>query len=210
MMHTEKNCGEAFFNTCCNILGKSRDNVSARVDIEEICDRVALHMQPPEGNRKGWLKPQAKYCLDNAGKKEAFKWLKYDVMFPDGYCSNMSKGVNLVTGKINGLKSHDYHIWIERLMPVMLRGYLPDHVWRVLAEVSHFFRTVCAKQICTEVIEKLQEQVPDMLCKLEMIFPPGFFTPMLHLIVHLANEALLGGPVQIGRASCRERVCQYV
>ncbi|KAK1691774.1 hypothetical protein QYE76_008471 [Lolium multiflorum] len=164
MMHTEKNCGEAFLNTCCNIPGKSRDNVSARVDIEEICDRVALHMQPPEGNRKGWLKPHAKYCLDSADKKEAFTWLKYDVMFPDGYCSNMSKGVNLATGKINGLKSHDYHIWIERLMPVMLRGYLPDHVWRVLAEVSHFFRTVCAKQICTEVIEKLQQQVPDMLC----------------------------------------------
>ena len=57
MMHTEKNCAEAFFNTCCNIIGKSRDNVSARVDIEEICDRVALHMQPPEGNRKGLLKP---------------------------------------------------------------------------------------------------------------------------------------------------------
>jgi hypothetical protein len=105
MMHTEKNCGEAFLNTCCNIPGKSRDNVSARVDIEEICDRVALHMQPPEGNRKGWLKPHAKYCLDSADKKEAFTWLKYDVMFPDGYCSNMSKGVNLATGKINGLKN---------------------------------------------------------------------------------------------------------
>ncbi|KAK1679455.1 hypothetical protein QYE76_040303 [Lolium multiflorum] len=210
MMHTEKNCGEAFLNTCCNIPGKSRDNVSARVDIEEICDRVALHMQPPEGNRKGWLKPHAKYCLDSADKKEAFTWLKYDVMFPDGYCSNMSKGVNLATGKINGLKSHDYHIWIERLMPVMLRGYLPDHVWRVLAEVSHFFRTVCAKQICTEVIEKLQKQVPDMLCKLEMIFPPGFFTPMLHLIVHLANEALLGGPVQYRWQFCIEREFKYI
>jgi hypothetical protein len=38
----------------------------------------------------------------------------------DGYCSNMSKGVNLVTGKVTELKSRDYHIWIERLMPVMV------------------------------------------------------------------------------------------
>jgi hypothetical protein len=60
------------------------------------------------------------------------------------------------------------------------------------------------------VIEKLQEQVPDMLCKLEMIFPPGFFTPMLHLIVHLANEALLGGPVQYRWQFCIEREFKYI
>jgi hypothetical protein len=78
-------------------------------------------------------------------------------------------------------------------MPVMVRGYLPEKVWRVLAELSHFFRTLYAKQICPLVIEKLQVQVPELLCNLEMIFPPGFFTPMAHLIVHLANEALLGG-----------------
>jgi hypothetical protein len=60
------------------------------------------------------------------------------------------------------------------------------------------------------VIEKLQQQVPDMLCKLEMIFPPGFFTPMLHLIVHLANEALLGGPVQYRWQFCIEREFKYI
>jgi hypothetical protein len=95
-------------------------------------------------------------------------------------------------------------------MPVMVRGYLPEHVWRVLAELSHFFRTVCAKQICESVIAKLHDQVPELLCKLEMIFPPGFFTPMLHLIVHLANEALLGGPVQYRWQFCIEREFKYI
>jgi hypothetical protein len=117
-------------------------------------------------------------------------------MFPDGYCLNMSKGVNLLTGRVTGLKSHDYFIWIDRLLPVMVRGYLPGHVWRVLAELSHFFRMLCAKQICPLVIEKLHDLVSELLGKLAIIFPLVFFTPMLHLIVHLANEALLGGPVQ--------------
>ena len=130
-----QNCGESFFNTTLNVLGKSKDNVPVRVDIEELCDRVDLHMQPPGGNRKGWFKPHAKYCLDNDDKKVDLKWLKYVVMFPDGYCSNMSKGFNLLTGNVTGLKSHDYHIWIERLMPVMVRGYLPERVWRPLAEL---------------------------------------------------------------------------
>jgi len=31
---------------------------------------------------------------------------------------------------------------------------------------------------------------------LETIFPPSFFNVMEHLLVHLAEEAELGGPVQ--------------
>ena len=42
----------------------------------------------------------------------------------------------------------------------------------------------------------VHNKAPELLCKLEMIFPPGFFNPMQHLILHLANEALLGGPCQ--------------
>ena len=211
VMHTEKNLGESLLHTICNIPGgKSKDNVKARVDVEKLCDRKRLYMQPPSGRRKNWFKPHAYFCLDKVQKKEAFEWLKDVVMFPDGYCSNISKGVNLATGKITGLKSHDYHIWMERLMPVMVRGYLPEKLWRVLAELSHFFRTLCAKQICPLVIKKMRVQVPELLCNLEMIFPPGFFTPMAYLIVHLANEALLGGPVQFRWQFCVEREFKYI
>ncbi|KAK1603116.1 hypothetical protein QYE76_059160 [Lolium multiflorum] len=204
------NVAESVFHTCLNIPGKSKDNVKARVDVEILCDREKLHMKRPIGRQKNWFKPHANFCLDSIQKKEAFRWLKYVVMFPDGYCLNMSKGVNLSTGKVTGLKSHDYHIWIQRLMPVMLRGYIPEKVWRVLAQLSHFFRTLCAKQICPKVIAKLQHTVPELLCNLEMIFPPGFFTPMAHLIVHLANEALLGGPVQFRWQFCIEREFKYI
>ena len=37
---------------------------------------------------------------------------------------------------------------------------------------------------------------PEMICKLEKIFPPGFSNPMQHMILHLPMEARLGGPVQ--------------
>jgi hypothetical protein len=74
------------------------------------------------------------------------------LMFPDGYAANLRRGVNLVTLRIKGLKSHDYHIWIERLLPVMVRGYVPEHVWQVLAELSYFFRQLCAKELSKAVI----------------------------------------------------------
>jgi len=31
---------------------------------------------------------------------------------------------------------------------------------------------------------------------MEMLFPPSFFTIMVHLVVHLVEDAKLGGPVQ--------------
>ena len=37
-----------------------------------------------------------------------------------------------------------------------------------------------------------------ILCKLEKIFPPAFFDVMVHLAIHLPDEALLRGPVQYG------------
>ena len=117
-------------------------------------------------------------------------------MFPDGYAANLRRGVNLTTMRINGLKSHDYHIWIERLLPVMVRGYFPDNVWRVLAELSNFFRILCAKELSRTVIAEMEQLAPVLLCKLEKIFPPGFFNPMQHMILHLPYEAQMGGPVQ--------------
>ena len=86
--------------------------------------------------------------------------------------------MNLATLQINRLKSYDYHIWLERLLPVMVRGYVPEHVWIVLAELSNFFRQLCAKELSRTVVAGMERMVPVLLCKLEKIFPPGFFNLM--------------------------------
>jgi hypothetical protein len=65
-----------------------------------------------------------------------------------------------------------------------------------LAEISHFYRQLCAKEIKKEMMEKLEEEIPVLICKLEKIFPPRWFNPMKHLLVHLPYEAKLGGPQQ--------------
>ena len=94
------------------------------------------------------------------------------------------------------MKSHDFHIWIKRLLPAMVRGYVPDHIWQVLAELSYFFRQLCAKELDRSVVRDLEKAAPVLVCKLEKIFPPGFFLLMQHLIVHLPYEARMGGAVQ--------------
>jgi hypothetical protein len=78
----------------------------------------------------------------------------------------------------------------------MTRGYLPEPVWRVLAELSFFFSQLCAKELSRDVCLKLDKAAPLLLYKLEMIFPPSFFLSMQHLILHLPREARLERPVQ--------------
>jgi hypothetical protein len=46
------------------------------------------------------------------------------------------------------------------------------------------------------MMEKLEKEISVLLCKLEKIFPPGFFNPMEHLLIHIPYEAKVGGPVQ--------------
>ena len=121
------------------------------------------------------------------------QWVLEKLRFSDGYAGNIMKGVNMSTLRIGGLKSHDYHVWLERVMLVMIRGYVSEEIWRVLAEVSYFFHQLCAKELDPKVIEKLEKQAPELLCKLERIFPPSFFNPMQHMILHLPFEAQLGG-----------------
>jgi len=65
----------------------------------------------------------------------------------------------------------------------------------VLAELSYFFHQLCAKELSRAVVADMEKMAPVLLCKLEKIFPPGFFNPMQHLILHLSYEARMGGPV---------------
>ena len=51
-------------------------------------------------------------------------------------------------------------------MPVMLRGFIPEDEWLVLAELSYFFRVLCAKELSPGVLEEMEELAPELICKL--------------------------------------------
>ncbi|KAI5313041.1 hypothetical protein L3X38_042215 [Prunus dulcis] len=52
----------------------------------------------------------------------------------------------------------------------------------------------------------LCHDIVQVLWKFEMIFPPAFFTSMMHVMVHLPEEALLAGPVNYRWMSPIERL----
>jgi hypothetical protein len=203
VMHTKKNIVETLWAIIIDIPDKTKDNVKARVDLAMLCDRPKQEMKPPRSG-KTWTKPKAEFVLTKPQRREVLEWIQ-TLMFPDGYATNLRKGVNLSTMRVKGMKSHDFHIWIERLLPMMVRGYVPEHIWLVLAELSYFFHQLCAKELSQKVIEDLERMAPMLLCKLEKIFPPGFFVPMQHLILHLPYEARMGGPCRaVGAIQSRD------
>jgi hypothetical protein len=73
--------------------------------------------------------------------------LPITLKFLNRYAANIKWAVNIDTDKLNGLKSHGYHIFIERLMLVMFYGYFKSDLWKMFAKLSYFYRQICAKQV---------------------------------------------------------------
>jgi hypothetical protein len=144
LMHQERNVMESIIIMCFDVIRFSKDNINARKDLAALCNHPSLE---PKINAKGNLKrPRAPYCLKSTERKEIIRWLK-KLKFPDRYVSNIKHAVNVSTSKLNRLKSHDYHIIIERLMPVMFCGYFDTDLWKIFVELSYFYKHICAKQV---------------------------------------------------------------
>ena len=127
--------------------------------------------------------------------RDGFLQVLKDVAVPDGYASNISSRVNMKERKISGLKSHDNHILMQQLFPIALRRSLPSHVTRHLIKLACFFREICSKTLRVLDIATVEVDIAVALCEVENIFPPSFFTVMVHLVMHLAAEAKIGGLV---------------
>ncbi|KAF7116710.1 hypothetical protein RHSIM_RhsimUnG0018000 [Rhododendron simsii] len=133
---------------------------------------------------------------DKARKDLEDKGIRKDLWLTQhGYAANISRSVSSTNGRLTGLKSHDYHILIQQILPIGMRGFVDKEISTTLFELGSFFQDLCSKTLRRSELEKLEERIVLILCKLEKIFPPAFFDVMVHLAVHLPREAILGGPV---------------
>ena len=191
VMHVEKNVCDNIMNTVMDT-DKTKDNVKARKDLAEYCKRPELSLQTlPDGRV---CKPKASYTLTSVQKQAVCNWIQ-ELRMPDGYASNLGRCVNVAQGQFFGMKSHDCHVFMECLLPIAFRE-LPLPVWKPLTELSQYFRDLCSSTLRAEDLLIMERNIPIILCKLERIFPPGFFDSMEHLPIHLAYEARVCGPVQ--------------
>jgi hypothetical protein len=97
--------------------------------------------------------------------------------------------------KFTNLKAHDCHMLMTQLLPVALRGVLPEKVRLTLIKLCAFLNAISQKSIDTRNLVKLQNDVVQCLVSFELAFPPSFFDIMTHLMVHLVKEITILGPV---------------
>ncbi|XP_057246859.1 uncharacterized protein LOC125499462 [Beta vulgaris subsp. vulgaris] len=170
---------------------QTKDTANSRFDMEGLGIMPKLH--PISKGDKIEL-PPAPYTLSKSQKEILCRFLK-ELKVPDGYSSNISRCVNVKDCKISGLKSHDCHVLLQSILPLVIRGLLVKDVSEPLVELCQFFGVLCARSVQVEHLEKIKSQIPLTLSKLEAWLPPSCFDVMLHLSVHLADELILGGPV---------------
>ncbi|XP_040994301.1 uncharacterized protein LOC121240842 [Juglans microcarpa x Juglans regia] len=190
-MHIEKNICDNVLGTLLNIDGKTKDSTNARRDLANLGLRKELHLQH-DGNR---ISMSLGFYMLNLNERRKFcAWLS--VKFQDGFASNIARCVSVSDGKIKGMKSHDCHIFMQELLPVVIGGFLWPYVCQALINLSSYFKELCSRTLDLSVLHQLQANIPIIFCKLEMIFPPAFFDIMVHLAIDLLEETLLARLVQ--------------
>ena len=113
---------------------------------------------------------------------------------PTSFVSNLA---NIVTSdyKLSGMKSHDYHVLLQFILPIAIRNTLSREIREGIYMLATFLRWICGKSIVTEEIPFWKVEIVEIICLFEQCMSPHFFDFMLHLLVHLPEEVELGGLV---------------
>ena len=70
---------------------------------------------------------------------------------------------------------HDYHILLQTILPAGLRCNVSKDMYEAINLLGRFFAELCAKTLRIDVVKKLRDDIPEILCKLEKLFPASFF-----------------------------------
>ncbi|PKU85340.1 hypothetical protein MA16_Dca003079 [Dendrobium catenatum] len=104
-MHIKKNIFDNIFNTVMDIKDKSKDNIKARMNLD--------------GGAGKFLKPKAPFTLILEQTRVICVWVK-TLRVPNRFSSNLSRCVDIRSGRLFGLKSHDCHIFMQYLLSTTL------------------------------------------------------------------------------------------
>src|SRR5512136_2708835 len=109
------------------------------------------------------------------------------------HSTNIKRIISTKEKKFTNLKSHDCHMLMTQLLPVVIRGILPDNVRATITKLCAFMNAISQMVIDPDRLEALQNDVVQCLVSFELIFPPSFFNIMTHLLCHLVKEISISG-----------------
>ena len=188
VMHCEKNIAENILRTAFG----EKDSPSVRADMQARGIRAHLHLQPGGPNRDRFYMPDAPYVLSATDQARVLRVLK-NLRTPTNYVAALHTKIS--KGKLSGLKSHDYHILMQQVLPLCFWRVANKALAGAVIRLSRVFRKLCTKIINTTEKEQMLADCAETMCMLEKEMPPAFFDIMSHLPYHLVEEVFLCGPV---------------
>ena len=122
-------------NLCVNLLGflgvygKTKDTPEAREDLQ-LCTKKTACLRSS-------IKVLPATLLRKKRKKILFECL-LSMKVTTGFSSNIKGIINMPEKKFQNLKSHDCHVIMTQLLPVALRGLLPENVRLAIVKLCAF------------------------------------------------------------------------
>ena len=190
VMHIEKNIAENLIKT----LFGEKDTPNVRLDMQSKNIRPHLWLRRVDDDVNKALMPDAKYVLSKPDRDKFLKILK-SLRMPRHYSSSLFSKIS--SGKLTGLKSHDYDVLLQVILPLCLRNIGDPATTAAVVRVSRIFKKICSKTVDVNTREALFVECVETQCLLEKEFPPAFIDVMVHLTIHLVEELFLCGPVHV-------------
>ncbi|GJR57660.1 hypothetical protein Tco_1499822 [Tanacetum coccineum] len=152
---SKKNVLESLLGTLL-MNDKSKDTNKARQDLEELKIRSELWLSK-KGNGK-FIKPHPKYSFPPEKRQFFYEFIK-GVKLPDGFRSNFKPKVTDNDNNIIGMKSHDCHIMMQRLLSAGAQAYLDSNIATPIIELYSFFKQICARSLIESYMLKAEDQL---------------------------------------------------
>lgn len=188
-MHIFKNVGQILWE---HLVG-TRDNKKSRDDLQEA---EILHMQsywPVMGEGNVVTLPKVPWVLTQQEEKRV-KRIIGDFRTPTGHMHCL-KGAFTKDNKLSGLKSHDWHKFLQYILPIAIDGCTTSDIRMVIYKISHLVRWISQKEIKKSTIDENRINAAEALCMLEKHFPTSILTIQVHLMIHIVDEVAIAGIV---------------
>jgi hypothetical protein len=110
------------------------------MDLVNLGIRHDIHPQPSTQNRNVDL-PGVDYNLTKDERMVVCHWLR-GVKVPTGFSSNIKSMVSMKYLTMTNYNSHDYHIMLTVILPIVIRAIGPEYVKMVITRMCYFFNHI--------------------------------------------------------------------
>ncbi|KAL0329075.1 UNVERIFIED_CONTAM: hypothetical protein Sradi_4894200 [Sesamum radiatum] len=132
VIHIKKNVFDDIFNMVMNIKEKTKDNMNTRRDLKIICKHPELELDKSRPN----VMTKAFYTMAKEQKRRVCEWI-CGLNFSYGYVYNLARCIDMIELRMHGMKSHDCHVFMQKLILTAFHEMLLSIVAIILCNLEN-------------------------------------------------------------------------